>query len=194
VAGYRTRFDLDNVTVSGGTRVLLRLESGRRDWSGGHATVAGTWQFTGQVPNLYLQQTDPQVESRWFSTVPVGYQVISTRVRPTQFGTGTDPWIGLAAHVVDESNYYYITLRRSNQLSLRRLVNGQIQILATVPQPVTLGSWHDLRFEIVGTQLRAYVNGDLKIETTIPSGSNGRHALLMSKTAADIESFIAYQP
>jgi hypothetical protein len=79
---------------------------------------------------------------------------------------------------------------------LRRLVNGQIQEIATVPQAVTLGSWHDLRLEIVGTLIRVYVNGDLKIETTDPSlsGSFGRNALLMWKTAADVESYIAYQP
>jgi hypothetical protein len=196
VAGYRTRFDLDNVTVSGGTRVLLRLDSGRREWSDGWESATGTWEITGQVPTTYLRQTDPQADARWVSTVPVGYQSISARVRPQSHGTSSDPWIGLAAHVVDDSNYYYITLRRSQQLSLRRLVNGQIQVLATVPQSLTLGSWHDLRLEIVGTQIRAYVNGDLRIETTVPSlsGSGGRHALLMWKTAADVESFIAHQP
>jgi hypothetical protein len=76
------------------------------------------------------------------------------------------------------------------------MVNGQIQVLATVPQAVTLGSWHDLRLEVVGTKIRAYANGDLKIEQTIPalSGSSGRNALLMYKMAADVESYIAYQP
>ena len=80
--------------------------------------------------------------------------------------TGTqDPWVGIAAHLVDEQNYYYLTLRRSNQLSLRRVVNGQIQVLATVPQPVATGTWYDLRLEMIGTNIRAYVNGDLRIQT-----------------------------
>ena len=81
-------------------------------------------------------------------------------------------------------------------MPLRRLVNGQIQVLATVPQALTLGAWHDLRLEIVGTHIRAYVNGDLRIETSASSlaGSGGRNALLLSKTAADVESYIAYQP
>jgi hypothetical protein len=196
VAGYRTRFDLDNVIVSGGTRVLLRLDSGRRAWSDGWKSATGTWQITGQVPTTYLRQTDPQADVRWVSTVGAGYQSVSARLRPQSYGTSSDPWIGLATHVVDDSNYYYITLRRSQQLSLRRLVNGQVQVLATVPQAMTLGSWHDLRLEIVGTRIRAFVNGDLKIEQTLPalSGSSGRNALLMWKTAADVESYIAYQP
>jgi hypothetical protein len=153
--------------------------------------------MSGDGYGSYLMQTDNAGESRWYSKVAAGYQVVSARVRPQSHGTGSDPWIGLAARVVDESNYYYVTLRRSQQLSLRRMVNGQIQVLATVPQPLTLGAWHDLRLEIIGTQIRAYVNGDLKIETTDPalSGSGGgRNALLMYRTAADVQSYVAYQP
>ena len=32
VAGYRARFDVDNVMVSGGTRLALRLDTGERSW------------------------------------------------------------------------------------------------------------------------------------------------------------------
>src|SRR5688572_8278242 len=54
------------------------------------------------------------------------------RMRPVSYGaTSQDPWIGIAARIVDDSNYPYLTLRRSNQLSLRRLVNGSIQVIAT---------------------------------------------------------------
>jgi len=197
VAGYRTRFDADNVIVSGGTRVLMRLDGGLRAWSDGWRSATGTWAFAYEGTSTYLRQSDNQVEARWFSKIAVGYQSISTRVRPLSHGVGSDPWIGLAAHVVDDSNYYYLTLRRSQQLSLRRLVNGQVQILATVPQALTLGAWHDLRLEIIGTHIRAYVNGDLRIETTdstLSGSGGGRNALLMSRTAADVASYVAYQP
>jgi hypothetical protein len=198
VAGYRTRFEVDNVIVSGGTRVLLRLDSHLRAWSDGWRNVAGTWEFgrDGEGLPYYLRQSDPQADVKWISQIPAGYQVVSTRVRPRSYGTANDPWIGIAAHVADESNYYYLTLRRSQQLSLRRLVNGQIQELATVPQALTLGAWHDLRLEIIGTRIRAYVNGNLRIEINEPglAGSSGRNALLLWKTAADVDSYVAYQP
>ena len=194
VAGYRTRFDVDNVIVSGGTRVLMRLDSGPR-WSEGWRSATGTWAFVYDGPTAYLRQSDNQADARWVSKIPVGYQSISARVRPLSHGTANDPYIGLAAYVVDDSNYYYLTLRRSQQLSLRRLVNGQIQVLATVPQALTLGEWHDLRLEIIGTRIRGYVNGNLRIETTDSTLSGGgRNALLMWKTAADVESYVAYQP
>jgi len=196
VTGYRTRFDVDNVIVTGGTRVLMRLDSDLREWSEGFHSASGTWAVTSDGGTTYLRQSDNQADARWVSKIAAGYQSISTRVRPLSHGTGSDPWIGLAARVVDDNNYYYLTLRRSQQLSLRRLVNGQIQVLGTVPQALTLGAWHDLRLETIGTHIRAYVNGDLRIETTdsaLSSGS-GRNALLMWKTAADVESYVAYQP
>ena len=199
IASYRTRFEVDNVVVSGATRVLLRLDDLYGGWlSDGWQRATGAWeQPAGQGYGSYLMQTDNEAFSRWFSTVPAGYQVVSTRVRPQSFGTANDPWIGLAARVIDESNYYYLTLRRSQQLSLRRLVNGQVQVLATVPQALTLGNFYDLRLEIVGTHIRGYVNGDLKIDildSTLTTLAGGRNALLMYKTAADVFSYAAYQP
>ena len=88
-----------------------------------------------------------------------------------------------------------MTLRGNNEFSLRRMVNGQVQILGTVLQSVTLGTWYDLRLEIIGIDVRAYVNGDLKIsarDASITGG--GRSAILMYKAAADWYHYIAYQP
>ena len=68
-------------------------------------------------------------------------------------------------------------------------------MIATVPQPVTTGTWYDLRLEIIGADIRAFVNGDLKIQArdSTMSGGGG-NALLMYKTAADAASYVAYQP
>jgi hypothetical protein len=209
IAGYRTRFEVDNVVVSNATRLAARIDTWERGWAEGwYGLTPGAWSLAeepgGDVDgdgenNIYvLRQTDTAGDVRWFSKRALGNQVVSARVRPASYGptTGTqDPWVGIAAYVKDERNYYYLTLRRSNQLSLRRMVDGTVQILATVPQPVTTGAWHDLRLEIVGTNIRAFVNGDLKIQTrdsTLSGG--GKNAMLMYKTAADWESYIAYQP
>src|SRR4029077_19110313 len=117
------------------------------------------WRFSAADRGLFRRQSDNTANVRWISKVAAGNQVVSTRVRPMSYGaTGTqDAWVGIAAHLVDEQNYYYVTLRRSNQFSLRRVINGQIQVLATVPQPVATGTWYDLRLEMIGTNIRAYV-------------------------------------
>jgi hypothetical protein len=121
------------------------------------------------------------------------YSGAAARLRTT---TGTnDAWADIAAHVVDERNYYYLTLRRRNELSLRRMVNGQVQVIATVPQAATLNTWYDLGLEIIGINIRAYVDGDLKISARDPNMTGGgKNAILMYKTAADFYHYIAYQP
>ena len=164
-------------------------------WAPAPAEATGEWSH---APDGTMRQSDTSGDARWFSKTVIGNQVVSARMRPMSYGTTTGtqvPWVGIAAHVVDAQNFYYLTLRRSNQVSLRRVINGQIQVIATVPQPVTTGAWHDLRLEIIGTNIRAFVNGDLKIQTTDPTMSGGGgHALLMYKTAADTFSHVAYQP
>ena len=142
----------------------------------------------------------PTVTVLPLGSVPVSgsWVMLGPTVRPASFvatSASQDPWVGIAAHVTDDRNYYYITLRRSNQLSLRRLVNGTVQVLATVPQQVSTGAFYDLRLEIVGTNIRAFVNGDLKIQFSEPTMSGGgRNGMLMYRAAADWESYIAYQP
>jgi hypothetical protein len=70
-----------------------------------------------------------------------------------------------------------------------------VQVIATVPQPVALGTWYDLRLEIIGVDIRAYVNGDLKISAKDQNMTGGgTNAILMYKTAADFYHYIAYQP
>jgi hypothetical protein len=205
----RTRFDVDNVVVSNAARLAARLDTWERLWSGEYYWLTtGSWRFANQSggdvngdgeSDIYaLQQTDTSGDVKWFSKIALGNHVVSARVRPVRYGATTatqDAWVGLAAQVKDERNYYYITLRDSNRLSLRRMVNGTVQELASVPQPVTTGAWYDLRLEIVNTSIRVHVNGTLKIQmndSTLSGG--GRNGMLMYKAAADWLSYVAYQP
>ena len=90
IASYRTRFEVDNVVVSGATRVLLRLDDLYGGWlSDGWQSAIGTWeQPAGQGYGSYLMQTDNEAFARWFSKVPAGYQVVSARVRPQSYRHG----------------------------------------------------------------------------------------------------------
>ncbi|HEX5163112.1 MAG TPA: hypothetical protein VFV88_15420 [Steroidobacteraceae bacterium] len=201
VAGYRTRYEVDNVLVSGGTRVLTMLDNlGLLGFVATPGQIfTGTWVFEAASENgqqyRYPRQTGTSGEAHAFNRRPLPATVMRGRLRPLSFGSTGDPWIGIAARIVDDDNYLYVTLRRSNQLSLRRLVSGSIQVIATVPAPLVLGQWHDLRMDVIGDRVRVFLNGDLYIETTVPGlQSSGRTGLVMYKTSADIGTNIAYQP
>jgi hypothetical protein len=97
--------------------------------------------------------------------------------------------------VTDENNYLYMTLRRSNQLSLRKVVNGAIQVLATAAVTLTAGQWYDLRLEVIGDTIRAFVDGDLEIETRDPTlPASRRSGVLMYHSSADLWSSVTCQP
>jgi pectate lyase len=115
-------------------------------------------------------------------------------VRPTAFAAGAQAWFGLMARVVDSSNYYYVTVRNNNTISLRRLTNGVIQVLDTAPLNVAAGTAYTLRLEAIGTSLRAYVNGRLLVEATDATIDAGRYGLVTYRTAAEFDDFLVTQP
>jgi hypothetical protein len=200
VAGYKASFDLDNVMLTSGTRTLLRADGPVGSWTYEPSpNRTGTWHYL-DLPDFQQAYTQSSTagDGRWVSRVPTGNQVVSARVRPTGFGTsgsGQDQWVGIAARYADDSNYYYLTLRNSNRVSLRKLVGGAIQELGSAAVPVATGTWYDLRLEVIGSRLRAFVNGELKVEVSDANAiASGRNAMLMYKAAADYTDYFVYQP
>jgi hypothetical protein len=200
VAGYKTSFDLDDVVLTGGTRTLLRADGPIGSWTYVPSpNRTGTWNWI-DLPEHQLgyRQSSTAGDARWVSRVPTGNQVVGARVRPNGYGSsgsGQDQWVGIAARYVDDSNYYYLTLRNSNRVSLRKLTNGAIQELGSATLPVATGTWYDLRLEVIGSRLRAFVDGELKVETTDPNAfTSGRNSMLMYKAAADFTDYFVYQP
>jgi hypothetical protein len=203
IQGYLESFETDNVVVTGGTR-LLTVHDGLENFfnSGAYTrgTGTGTWvehaiDDEQSSFHFYLRQTTTSGDARIFSRTPLTNQVVSARLRPITFGASQEAWFGVAARVVDANNYLYLTARRNNQLSLRRLVNGTVQVIATVPVTVATNQWYDLRLEVVGNLVRAFVNGDLKIETSatgLPAA--GRSGVLMYKTSADLWLWTTHRP
>jgi hypothetical protein len=200
VAGYKASFDVDNVILSGGTRTLLRADGPVNSFT--HVPApgrTGTWNYL-ELPDYQLafRQSSLAGDARWVSRVATGNLVVSARVRPLDFGTsssGQDQWVGIAARYLDDSNYYYLTLRNSNRVSLRKLVNGTIQELGSATVAVTTGAWYDLRVEIIGSRIRAFVDGELKVQLTDPAAiGSGRNAMIMYKATADYTDYFVYQP
>jgi hypothetical protein len=161
----------------------------------------GDWTFTGPgqwgIASNTLAQTSVAGDARALIGTPVDDQVVSLRVRPTAFAAGTstqERWVGLIARYTDDRNYYYVTLRSSNKLSLKKVVNGAIFELASVPVSVAVGSTYALRLEATGTDLRLYLNGGLVIQAVDSSHPRGRGGAVTYKAAAQFDDYEAYQP
>jgi hypothetical protein len=95
---------------------------------------------------------------------------------------------------VDSANYYYVTLRKSNELSLRRLTNGVVTVLGTVPLTVTPGTAYRVRMETVGDRLRVFVNDELKLERAGAQIVAGRTGVVMYRTRATVSTYALFSP
>ena len=77
---------------------------------------------------------------------------------------GMDRWFGLATRRSNSANYYYVSVRNSGSVSLRRKVDGVIRAIASAPLTVIPGRTYKLRLESIGTRHRVYVDGVLLLD------------------------------
>jgi pectate lyase len=199
---YRTQADYDNVILNPDPSRVLKDEHFNTP------TILMDWDYA-DYNYQWIKLTDRNVFTQpttgggayAIAGPSDGYrdQIVRARMRATQFN-GADRWFGLIGRYVDSQNYYYVTLRSSNQISLRKLTNGVATTLDTASlsatTPVAVNTWYDLRLDIVGTKLRVYLNGLLMLEATDTASPHvsGRYGVGAYKTAAEADDFLAIQP
>jgi hypothetical protein len=197
--GYKASADFDNVVAAQvGQKPIFYLASATctttlafmREWT---FNGAGSWGCSTSNNQQTLQQTSTVGVARALVGTPTDDQVLTSRARFTSVN-GQDRWFGIAARYVDENNYYYLTLRNSNSVSLRKLVNGVITTIGTAPLTVTANTWYSLRLDAVGNELRAFVNGRQLFQAIDSSHASGQGGLLTYKTAAEFVEYAAWQP
>jgi hypothetical protein len=204
---YRAAADYDNVIVSPhATQTIYSANTAivwtppvpnPEPWS----YAGGTWQWEEEPGTTSLQAMFRQISTAGDARAVVGPeqiintdQIVEARVQPRAFASTGDPWFGVMARYANSSNYVYMSLRRSNTLTLRKVVNGSIVQLGSATLTVTPNTWYRLRLEAVGSQLRAYVNGRQMLEATDPQPSIGRVGLVGFRAAADYDDIRAVVP
>jgi len=116
-------------------------------------------------------------------------QSVQADIRPTAFN-GNDRWVGLAAHYRDSNNFYYVTLRSSGSVSLKKIVNGTFSTIASAPLEVSINRTYRVRLESVGTRQRVYVNGVPMLDADDSAIPSGRAGLLTYRAAANFDNVI----
>lgn len=195
---YRTRADYDNVILNPDPSIQLmdeRFNASNIVWD----YVDYNYQWVTLANQNVFSSPTTGGGAYGISGTTGSDQIIRARMRATQFN-GADRWFGLIGRYVDAQNYYYVTLRNSNQISLKKLTNGAITMLdnavISATTPVTVNTWYDLRLDIVGTKLRVYLNGLLMLEATDNTSPHvaGRTGVGAYKTAAQADDFLVVQP
>lgn len=193
VVTFRARADYDNVLVDSNPLTPLATYQfgpafGADSYDGWESV--GTWSTAEGV----YRQTDTSTRGAHSITgIATGDQVVSARLRRTG-AAGSNNWLGLAARYRDAGNYYYVTLRNNNTISLRKLVNGVVAVLDSAAFNVTTNTWYRVRLEAVGTHLRVYVNDVLRLEATDAAHATGRYGPVLYRTVAEYDSVTAVEP
>jgi hypothetical protein len=189
---FRTRADYDNIVVSANPLTpLVSHTFGNEEDTHLNWQTLGTWitDFSATTYN----QTSTAGSARAITGIPTGSQVVHARVRRTA-SAGTSNWFGVAARYRDSNNYYYVSLRNNNTVSLRKFVNGAVTELDSAPLTIATNTYYRIRFEAVGTQLRAYINDVLRLDATDSSHTTGRYGPVMYRTAAQYDTVQAFEP
>lgn len=153
---FRTRADYDNIVVTSNPAITLLaddFDSATNDFRqniGWPLTVDWIRTAEGVFANTFIDGG-----ARMVNESNARDLTLEAKARAVRFGPGTDRWFGLVVRYIDERNFVYVTVRNTNVISLRKLVNGAITILDTAPMTVTTGTWYTLRLEAIGRSLRS---------------------------------------
>lgn len=198
VVMYRASADYDNVIVSPSPQATIFAQDfdtgdSPGDWtyqSGSFAMGQGVWR-----------QTSITGDARAITGAMTEDSIVQARVRPIAFGSSS-AWVGLLARSTYPDTFAYVSLRKNNTVTLRRVVAGNIIPIAEAPYTVTPGTWYTIRLEIVAGVTRVFVNDQVVISTNADVGSTGRQVatqqgavgVLTYRATADYDDFLAYQP
>lgn len=142
----------------------------------------GSWAVVTQNGNRVFRQSNNTVVANraYLEASNWGDQLVEADVMLNS-ASGNNRFFGVVARYQNANNYYYFVLRTNNTAELKRLVNGvaaNVVAPRALPFTVTPGVTYRLSLEVVGSWLRAYVNGELLMEGPDSTFASGRAGLL----------------
>ncbi len=196
----RARAYFDNVVASPTSSygAYLRLFGDQYDYGADFSTVGGHWeQLYHEGQQMYLMsQTDTTGTALAVNGVPMTDQQVSgniylDRYAPTSTAVA---WFGLVARYVDARNFYYLSVRSSGQVHIRKIVNGVTTTLAAGTYTATPGERHRYQLTVIGDELHAFIDGARVATAYDDDIPRGIYGMATYRTAATWSMFNALQP
>jgi hypothetical protein len=201
LATFQARADFDDVHVAATTEPFVLLAKDYRgtgpDDTRPMTEVGGNWQVQQDASGdpVALSQTDASGSAVAFTGVPVENQEIAAITRLDSYGSSqSGAWFGLLARYVDAQNHYYVTVRGTNKIEIRKLVNGVITVLASVNYTAPPGVYREYRLRVINDQLQLYVDGALVASAHDRDIARGQYGIATYRAKATWESITVNQP
>jgi pectate lyase len=159
------------------------FEDGNLD---GWTRSGGSWSVATDGTRV-MRQSSTSSDARALAgqSTWTGYSV-QARVKVLSFN-GSDRFAAVLARAQGATSYYYLTLRSSNTVQLKKLVGGSSTTLSSTSMPVSTNTWYTLRIEVQGNALRGYVNGNLVGSAIDNQFSAGRAGLATFNASAHFD-------
>lgn len=171
-------------------------------WVTSEPGLTGAWAVTADPSgssNRVLRQSLNTANARALWTSTATNQSTQARVKISSFGG--NGFVALYARYTDANNAYYVTLRNTRRIELKKITAAGVQTFDEVQLPDTfpLDTWHTLRLEVSGgatTTLRAYLDGELKLagKDSTNSLSSGKGGVGMYLAAAAFDDVVLTAP
>jgi hypothetical protein len=204
VATGFARADFDDVHVAGtgGDVWLFEREYGFAGtaYESGLTELSGVWEVTQSCDQEGcwqngLSQRDTTGNAVAVTGSPVPNQEINARVRLDAYAASSQgAWFGLLARYVDPRNHYYVTVRSSGQIQVRKIVNGVITVLGTANFTAVPGRYYDLKFLVINDQLHLYLDRALVVTAHDRAIAQGQYGIATYRAAANWDLLWVTQP
>jgi hypothetical protein len=202
LATFQTRTDFDNVYVTAIPAPVSLMEKDfprvGHDSSEPFTQIGGDWRVIWDEvanTNIGIAQLDASGRTLAFNGVPVRNQKIVALARLNSFNSPPeDAWFGLLARYVDTRTYYYVSVRSTNRIDIRKKVNGVITVLATANFTAVPERDYQLRFSVIDDQLQVVVDGLVVASARDDEIRSGQYGIATFRATALWRYIGAFQP
>jgi len=199
----QARADFDDVRVAGAEEYGLFYREygfGSSANDSGLDEISGSWHVIeisdGEESYVDgLAQIDSSGSAVAIIGTPVPNQDIHARMRVDAFAASQQgAWFGLLARYVDARNHYYVTVRSTGQVQIRKVVDGVVTVLGSANFSAVRGRYYDVRFLVINDQLQLWVDGTLVASAHDRAIAGGKYGLATYRATARWESLSVLQP
>lgn len=162
------------------------FEDGNLD---GWTRSGGTWSVAADGSQVARQAGTSSDARALAGDAAWANYAVQVRAKALSFN-GSDRFIAVLARAQSDTSYYYLSLRSSNTVQLRKLVNGTATTLASASFSVSTGTFYTLRLEVNGATLRGLVNGTQVATATDNQFAAGRAGVATFNATASFDDLL----
>jgi hypothetical protein len=162
-----------NAGASGASGSVLFSDDFEDGNSNGWTTSNGTWAIATDGSKVYGQTgtgTASTVLMSRAGSMTWANQIIEAKVKVKAFGGSSTSYFAAIYGRSNGTDYYALALRQDGKIAIRK---NTTTLGSAVAAGIAEGIWYTVRLEIVGSTLKAYVNGvltDTESDTSLAAG------------------------